>query len=250
MLVTMGWYEKIKFKGPITLVCNLVHLIMIAFIYQFLVMICWKKRNNRKFNLTHSVTPTTSEIILSTRDCVIITNDDGGGEEDTNMTDENWKRSCQLPRKEPLAMSDSSDSSNSINEPLTQEIQNNEICPPVLARAKSPVISAFIDKRLEVLRNEYRDIDSIREFEDEGDLSSNITLDSVCSYAPVDEEEYTVERLKKAGPEFHKFVGLLEALTAEEEGDMDMESEIVHTGQTQTQTQTEMGTQSQGGLYF
>lgn len=225
---------------------------------------------------SQSLAPTPSEILLSTRDCVIISNEEGGGEQDTTMTDERWQRSCPLPRKDDGGSSGGqrdqhSDSASSscgggsiVKMPIKDEIDSavviensntSRLSPS--NRARSPVISAFIDERLKALREEYRDLDSLRNFDDgrrreeEGNISDDgVSLSSTCSYASRD-VPYTLEQLRQAGPEFQKFEGLLEVLEAEHEGllEEDLESRLVHTGQTQTQTDT--GTQSQqGGYYF
>ena len=188
---------------------------------------------------------------------MVISNDEGGGEQDTTMNNERWEQSCKLSRKETIGVPSSSGSSNNSiqKSPITDtpKVVHTElsVAQPPIARAKSPVISAFIDQRLEKLRGDYRELDSIKEYVDEGGDSSNTTLDSYCSWMP-EEEEYTIERLRKAGPEFQKFERVLEVLVADEDDMVDSESEIVHTGQTQTQTQTqtEGGTQSLGGFYF
>ena len=188
------------------------------------------------------------------------------------MTDEKWQQSIPLHRKEMdkdgKELASSSSSATSIQKPkiMEDEVIVNQSAmvgmeegipppslaadPPPLARAQSPIISAFIDQRLEDLRQQYPDLDSMKVFADEGDCASNVSISSSCSYHSKG-SEYTLERLKKAGPEFQKFVGLLEMLTVDEDEGDDLESRLVHTGLTQTQTQTEMGwsqsqSQSQG----
>ena len=120
-------------------------------------------------------------------------------------------------------------------------------------RATSPVISAFIDQRLEHFNNMHSEYNQVTQFSHEGSGSSPaLSLRSRCSYLP-EEEPYTVEDLKNAGPLFAKFQAILEILELEEENVAeDLESERVHTGQTQTQTQTEAGnfSQSQGPLFY
>ena len=231
-------------------------------------MICWRRHTNRKLamlNLDGRRSP-ISDVLLATRDCVIISNDAGGGEQDTTMTDEKWQQNMPLPRKEghedkdtPTSSSSPTSSGSSIDKPLrsettTQQQQYLEATmtsqQPTQTRAKSPVISAFIDQRLEALRKEYPDHDSIQVFSDEGEGTSKVSLDSFCSYQSK-EEPYTTERLRQAGPAFQRFAGLLEVLGADEEETVDLESELVHTGLTQTQTQSQGGAGSQGnGVFF
>lgn len=226
-------------------------------------MIWWRRYTKRKFSLLHAdeMTSTPSELLFATRDCVVISNDAGGGEQDTTMTDEKWQRSVPIPHKDIPGESPttSSSSGNSISKPRAAEERKTEQQKQMgnhsqnhspLVRAQSPVISAFIDRRLEALRTEYPNIDSIQVFADEGGCVSRVSLNSFCSYQPK-EEEYTLERLKQAGPEFQKFAGLLEVLATDEEEGVDLESEVVHTGLTQTQTETGTQSQSQGaGPYF
>lgn len=234
-------------------------------------MICWKRCTSRKYRLSSNGTHSThSELALATRDCVVISNDDGGGEQDTTMTEEKWQQSIPIPRKNMIedekqpASSSSSESSVIRKQPITDDevIVNqgammgageveDEIPPPSVVptvttgRAQSPIISAFIDDRLEQLRQQYRDLDSVHVFSEEGECASVVSLSSSCSYESKG-SEYTLERLKKAGPEFQKFAGLLEMFKVDEEAEGDdVESRLVHTGLTQTQTQTEAGSQSQ-----
>lgn len=214
----------------------------------------------RKFNLlaaaSNDLTSRPSELVLSTRDCVIISNDDGGGEQDTTMTDEKWQQSVPLPRKKTADGSTPSTTSssevsitkshdNNNDEAVASEMQRQHSGTD-LVRAQSPVISAFIDQRLESLSKEHPELDTLKEYREEGEEGSKISLESYCSYQPQD-EAYTMERLRRAGPAFQKFAGLLEVLCVDEregEDGEDMESKIAHTGLTQTQTQ------SQGEVYF
>lgn len=199
-----------------------------------------------------NVSASPSELILATRDCVIISNDAGGGEQDTTMTDEKWQQSVPIPRKEISKASHSSATSSdesivkSANKESPSQLQIPTKQSPQI-RAQSPVISAFIDQRLESLRSEYPDLDTIKEYAEEGEGNSRVSLESYCSYQP-QEEAYTLARLRRAGPKFQVFANLLDVLAAEEDKEDDVDSKIVHTGLTQTQT--ENGTQSQGGIDF
>ena len=215
----------------------------------------------KKFNLLAAngmSSSSPSELVLATRDCVIISNDAGGGEQDTTMTDEKWQQSVPLPRKKTANGSTSSstvsssevsshenNNNNNSSEAVTSEMHRQHSGTD-LVRAQSPVISAFIGQRLESLSKEHSVLDTMTEYKEEGEGSSKVSLESYCSYQPQD-EAYTMERLRRAGPEFQKFAGLLEVLCVEErdgEDGEDVESKIAHTGLTQTQTQ------SQGEVYF
>ena len=210
-------------------------------------MVYWKRQRARKLSLRHSngnVSASPSELILATRDCVVISNDSGGGEQDTTMTDEKWQQSVPIPRREAPRTSQNSTSSSDesiIKSPQKDSPTQQKQSPQ--GRAKSPIISAFIDQRLESLRHEYPDLDAVKEFAEEGEGNSRVSLDSYCSYQ-TQEETYTLARLRRAGPQFQVFANLLEVLVAEEETEDDVDSKIAHTGLTQTQT--ESGTQSQG----
>lgn len=219
------------------------------------VMVCWRRYTVRKFDLTQpngGVSASPSDLILATRDCVVISNDAGGGEHDTTMTDEKWQQSVPIPRKEiPKASPSSATSSDesivkSANKESPSQLQSSAKQSPQI-RAQSPVISAFIDQRLESLRSEYPDLDTLKEFAEEGEGNSTTSFDSYCSYQ-AKEEAYTLARLRRAGPKFQVFANLLEVLAAEEDKEEDADSKIAHTGLTQTQT--ENGTQSQGGMDF
>lgn len=199
-----------------------------------------------------TVSSSPSELILATRDCVVISNDAGGGEQDTTMTDEKWQQSVPLPRKDiprpsPSATTSSEESITKSSNKDSQSQHHGSAKQSPQMRAQSPVISAFIDQRLESMRSEYPDLDTVKVFTDEGEGNSKVSLDSYCSYQ-AQEEPYTLARLRRAGPKFLVFANLLEVLAAEEDKGEDVESKIVHTGLTQTQT--ENGTQSQGEFYF
>ena len=250
--------------------------------FSLLVMLCWKgwyERKHRKFTL-HITPGPPDDVILHNRDYVDvgIIEEDEGGEEDTAMTGEKWTRHMSVTETKNEDEQSALSSTSTIDKPVLEDdeevvtnahafgLQNGlgrvlyPDSPPVhngghspQGRARSPVISAFIDERLESLKQMYRDLDHVTKYANEGTDSPAISLRSQCSYCPED-ESYTVQNLKNAGPEFAKFQVILETLELEEENvAMDLESERVHTGQSQTQTQTDIGTQlsqSQGGLYF
>lgn len=163
------------------------------------------------------------------------------------MTDEIWQQSVPIPRKElPKTSQNSTTSSDESIVKTPQKESPSQQRQSPHGRANSPIISAFIDQRLESLRNEYPDLDAVKEFAVEGEGNSRVSLDSYCSYQ-AQEEAYTLARLRRAGPQFQIFANLLEVLSAEGEEEEDVDSKIAHTGLTQTQT--ESGTQSQGVDY-
>ena len=163
---------------------------------------------------------------LLNRQCLVISNEAGGGEQDTVMGMDEWSKSL-APDKQRGKEENKSTSSSS----------NTSITKPAflsLARANSPTISAFIHDKIEAVPKEYRDMDSICEYKEEGTISHTGSLSSICSSV---DSEYTVERLRQAGPEFAPFVGLLASVLEEEEtiGNDCQVSELAHTGNTQTQ---------------
>lgn len=161
---------------------------------------------------------------LLNRQCLVISNEAGGGEQDTVMGMDEWSKS--LVKDKQKGKEEINSNSSSSNTSITK--------PPILARANSPTISAFIHDKIEAVPKEYRDMDSIYEYKEEGTISHTGSLSSICSSV---DSEYTVEKLRQAGPEFAPFVGLLASVLEEEETiDNDSHgSELAHTGNTQTQ---------------
>jgi len=204
--------------------------------------------------------------------------EDGAGEEDTAMTGEKMMKALGAREGTNEDQNSVASSGSTIDKPVLNEyvdvIANHnaihhvangmsnhysrlevpkklESHSPPRRRATSPVISAFIDQRLEHFNNMYSDYNQVTQFSHEGSGSSPaLSLHSHCSYLP-EEEAYTLEDLKKAGPLFAKFQAVLEILELEEENlAEDLESERVHTGQTQTQTEAGNFSQSQGPLFY
>ena len=244
-------------------------------IISYSVLVCWRlwyNRKHAKMTLQISRYP-TNNMILANRDYVDFAEmeDEEGGEVDTAMTGEVWRKHLEIRENDQLTSS----SDSTIDKPVWEdesevfsnlhvmatengrpgmgmrhELREKNYTP--VPRATSPVIKAHISDRLESLKQMYRDLDECIKYTDEGTDSPAVSMRSHCSYKP-DEEPYTLQDLKEAGPEFAKFQVVLETLELEEENvAMDLESERVHTGQTQTQTQTEAGmlSQSQGYLFF
>lgn len=114
------------------------------------------------------------------------------------------------------------------------------IANPGRISASSPTIQAELEERVRSANEDYRSLDSIHEYEDEGECSEASSLSDIC--AGLEEgHEYTVENLMKAGPQFSQFVCLLESIIEEEEEMNDSgDSEIAHTGMTQATPLTGM----------
>ena len=194
---------------------------------------------------------------MFSRHCLVISNNPGGGEQDTSMTTTRWERRyapqaqaqahAQLSsqrgqerdQKRRVKFDLSTTSYNSSNDSLA-EPENLQLVA-TRTTTSSPTIQAVLEERLRVANEEYRNLDAIREYEDEGTCSEASSLSDICS--GLEGEQYTVEHLMRAGPQFSQFVGLLEIIMEEEEELNDSAgSEVAHTGMTQatplTTTQT------------
>lgn len=231
----------------------------------FAGMLCYKtaKKRHLKYLVRQaSIASADSRIEqeMFSRHGLVITNEPGGGEQDTSMTTTRWEqRYVSMPTphttkattttttpnrnqerhvKFDLSKTSYNSSSDSIAEP--------ENVPVVIANpggrisASSPTIQAELEDRVRSANEDYRSLDSIREYEEEGECSEASSLSDIC--AGLEEgQEYTVEHLMKAGPQFSQFVSLLESIIEEEEEMNDSgESEIAHTGMTQATPLTGM----------
>lgn len=144
--------------------------------------------------------------------CLVISNDPGGGEQDTPV---DWDH-----RYTPLIRVSPASSHGSIQK------HNLELEMP---RANSPTIQSFIEDQVEAANKELQEVyslDAVREFGEEGVGSGVSELSSICS--DLDLEEYTMERLRNAGPQFVQIAEMLEDILAEEEN-IDSGSEATHT---------------------
>ena len=182
---------------------------------------------------------------------LVISNEPGGGEQDTSMTTTRWEqRYAPTPHRTPNQNQErhvkfdlSKTSYNSSNDSLAGH--GPESVPIVIANAgrttaSSPTIQAELEERVRSANEGYRNLDAIQEYEEEGECSEASSLSDIC--ASLEEgDEYTVEHLMKAGPQFSQFVGLLESIIEEEEEMNDSgESEIAHSGMTQATPLTGM----------
>ena len=157
----------------------------------------------------------TKEMDLLGRQCLVISNESGGGEQDTAM---DWS-SVPLSRKN-LRLSPASSAAS---------IPKTHVKLPI-SRANSPIIQSFIEEQVEAANQELQDTDSLREFCEEGGASDAGSLSSICS--SLDNEEYTLERLRNAGPRFEGVAELLgNILTSENDIIIDSGSEVPHTRQ-------------------
>lgn len=217
-------------------------------------MVCYKtaKKKRLKYLVRQaSIASADSRIEqeMFSRHGLVITNEPGGGEQDTSMTTTRWEqRYVQTPHRTPnrnqerhvkfdLSKTSYNSSSDSIAEPQNVPVV---IANPGRITASSPTIQAELEERVRSANEDYRNLDTIREYEEEGECSEASSLSDIC--AGLEEgQEYTVEHLMKAGPQFSQFVSLLESIIEEEEEMNDSgESEIAHTGMTQATPLTGM----------
>ena len=161
----------------------------------------------------------------------MISNEAGGGEVDTHIgVDEIssalfTNRGAIQEEKEEVGGARGSDEDDRNSEGFSVQPLSK------IFRANSPPIDKFIQEKLDGISKDYRDVDSLCEFEDEGSDSETGSLSSICSSSA--ESVYTIEKLRQAGPEFEPFIDLLTCLLEEEEEQIDGGSQQAHTGNTQ-----------------
>ena len=222
-------------------------------------MFCKKLQLNSKYStmrLTaghlHSI---PCKLTMASRDSIGVSNIEGGGEQDTSMTYEKWKQSCSPPRKDktqedntPLSEITLS-SESSIDKPLIFDETDVPVVKydhlpqlgignqPPQGSMQGPLINDYIFHRLEMLKSQYCHKNAIRKLEDRVSNAPSLSLQSQCSHC-LNDELYTVQHLKKAGPELASCGKVLDVLAEEENEMMDLESELVSTGHTKTQAET------------
>ena len=151
------------------------------------------------------------------RQCLVISNEPGGGEQDTSM---DWS-SVHVSRKNFHPFPSSS----------TATVPKNAQIGSPVDRANSPVIHSFIMEQVESADKNLQsktERESVKEFSEEGGGSDAGSLSSICS--SLDEEEYTIERLRDAGPKFEGMTQQLENLLTSERGSViDSGSEVSPT---------------------
>ena len=204
-------------------------------------MYCYKKIQKRRLKYyvrqaSFASADNRMEQELYSRHCLVISNDPGGGEQDTAMTRDRWEQRYapqgDQTRERHVKFDLSKTSYNS--DGSTGEPENVPVVDvAAVARTSSPTITAVLEDRLREANEQYRSLDTIQEYEEEGTCSQASSLSDICF--DIDREQYTMEHLMKAGPQFSQFVGLLESIIEEEEEMNDSgDSEVAHTGMTQT----------------
>lgn len=211
-------------------------------------MLCYKTARKRRLKyLVRQASVASAESHLEqemfSRHGLVISNEPGGGEQDTSMTTTRWEQRyapqarAQSPHhnqeqtqerhvKFDLSRTSYNSSNNSLAEPENVRLISGR------TSTSSPTIQAVLEERVMAANEQYRNLDAIREYEEEGACSEASSLSDIC--AGLEGEQYTVEHLMKAGPQFSQFVGLLESIEEEEEELNDSAgSEVAHTGMTQ-----------------
>lgn len=171
-------------------------------------------------------------LAILNRQCLGVSNESGGGERDTHfgiseMTTTLFANKHAIEgEKQQQSESSSASDTSIVKLPIS-----------TIERANSPTIGAFIKEKIEDIPKEYRDFDSLCEFADEGEGSMAGSLSTICS--SLAGSEYTVEKLREAGPEFAPFIDLLAGVLKPkgegegEEMEVDEGSQQAHTGNTQ-----------------
>ena len=187
-------------------------------------MLWYVRQKKKKYVIDERPKLNTNLFGLDGRDCLVISNDPGGGEQDTSMTADRFhEQYTSLPSRK-----------DSIQVTVSQASSNDSVAmKPLDYETTTSKLSAMLTERIDAANEELQDVDSLRDFCEEGSDSENTVLSSICSELDSD-EVYTVERLREAGPEFAIFVGLFENLLEEEKDDLDSaSSQVAHTGKTQ-----------------
>lgn len=185
-------------------------LLLVAMTTGLLVMI-WRVRKSKRYNLHEPRTAKDYEVHAN----VYSYHEEGGGEADTNVDDG--------PAAEVSIHDLSSGGVSPVSSVTTMEKSRDEASPsPPYPRATTPDIDCFIEDRVNLANKDIMDLDSIREYCDEGTGSPSGSLSSICP--SIDEEPYSIARLRRAGQEFQRVADLLEPVLA----DLDYESSSKH----------------------
>ena len=172
---------------------------------------------------------------------VVISNEQGGGEEDTSHIDwaplslKHGSTSKSSPASSSITTKDSpaskashnSSSKSTRSSGSSQKNTKYRFRLPVVSekgtleeegegednvRSNSPVIRAYLEERVNTANEEITSVDSLRKFCEEGSEDSEVdSLSSAYSDLNNDfEEVYTLERLRAAGPPLSSLAPLLE----------------------------------------
>ena len=226
----------------------------------------WRRRKKKRTYLvgdTEKMNNQELAELFTPSQAVVISNEQGGGEEDTNHVDWAPLSLTRGPTSKPSPASSRSTTtkespasrishiSNSSSSESSQKKKKYRFRLPVSeketleeegegegnVRSNSPVIRAYLEERVNIANDEIMSVDSLRKFCDEGSEDSEV--DSLSSaYSDLNnndnEEEYTLERLRAAGPPLSALAPLLERVldSGGEASARDSSSDILLTSQT------------------
>ena len=226
----------------------------------------WRQRKKKRTYLvgdTEKMNNQELAELFTPSQAVVISNEQGGGEEDTNHVDWAPLSLTRGPTSKPSPASSRSTTtkespasrishiSNSSSSESSQKKRKYRFRLPVSeketleeeeegegdVRSNSPVIRAYLEERVNIANDEIMSVDSLRKFCDEGSEDSEV--DSLSSaYSDLNnndnEEEYTLERLRAAGPPLSALAPLLEHVldSGGEASARDSSSDILLTSQT------------------
>ena len=99
--------------------------------------------------------------------------------------------------------------------PTVNGLQSKQMAEVVgQERASTPVIDQFIENKVNTANNSIQDIDSLKEYSDEG---IDVKTSSLSDISAVSTEEYTLEQLRSAGILFNNIADILEPIYIEED---------------------------------
>ena len=216
---------------------NCSHSIKLALVCNAAGVCIWRHRKKKRtyiFGDTDKIGSQELAENLAPSQAIVISNEQGGGEADTTTMDWtplNAKRTS--PTKLSPASSRTTTTSSSrgsilsstshtstgsmskrkkytfqLPVPEKEEVDGAEKEDENI-RSNSPVIRAYLEERVNAANDEVLSVDSLRRFQEEG--SENSEVDSLSSALNSDsEEEYTLERLRAAGPPLSTLTPLLQ----------------------------------------
>lgn len=160
---------------------------------------------------------------------IIISNEQGGGEEDTDDVDwapialKSGSSSGKLspPSSTPAASSKGSPASRASHEskistevyqfrlPVSEKEKKDEDDDREV-KSNSPIIRSYLEERVNTANDDILSIDSLHKFCEEGSEDSEVDSLSSVVNSEDEEEEYTLERLTAAGSPLSSLAPLLE----------------------------------------
>lgn len=193
-------------------VAILALLLLVAMLTGLLIMI-WRVKKSKRYKISESQTNPKEQYEI--HENVYSYHVEGGGEADTNI-DDNGDGPVAEVSIHDLSSGGVSPVSSVTTLEKARMLQEETSLP--YPRATTPDIDCFIEDRVNVANKHISDLDSIREYKDEGMGSPSGSLSSLCPSS--DEEPYSIARLRQAGKDFQRVADLLEPVLT----DLDYES--------------------------